>query len=67
MRGLTAAEHEALQATGDAANLFAALPVVHPEDLSEYVRACHIIQNIILARPATEVMNRLKKEAGYTK
>ncbi len=52
MNGLTADEQMALTLLADAANVFNALPVQHPSDADEYVRAIHAAQNIILSRVA---------------
>lgn len=58
MRDLTEAENAAIEAFGEAINLAAALPEVHPSDCDELVFHVHACQNIILARPGYEVNKR---------
>lgn len=62
MRDLTADEQNCLNHLGEIANQYKTLPVVHEADLAEFVAAIHAAQNIILARPATEVQMRLREE-----
>lgn len=56
MRDLTEKELELLEMSRSIANGFADLPQSHPADMEEVVTHLHGIQNIILARPATEYL-----------
>lgn len=48
---LTDAEQRLAALLGECFNLFKQLPVYHPSDMDEFVRAIHAAQNIVLARP----------------
>lgn len=39
-------------------NAFCALPIEHPDDVTEVRHAVHLIQDKVLARPARREMNR---------
>jgi len=54
MRDLTESELNLLELARKIVNGFAELPESHPADMEEIVGFIHGIQNIILARPATE-------------
>jgi len=54
MRDLTDEEIDIMGLTRELVNGFANLNQSHPADMEEFVTHIHAIQNIILARPATE-------------
>lgn len=49
---LTDAENRVLKLTADVWNAYTRLPVQHPHDADEFMRAIHAAQNIVLARLA---------------
>ena len=49
--GMTAAEAECFQMTGDLTNKFACLPALHPADMADVCDAIHAIQSILMSRP----------------
>ena len=55
MRDLTEKEHEILDSLGSVMGEMNLLPVVHPDDADEAIAHIHALQNIVLARPATEI------------
>lgn len=55
MRDLTEKEQGILNKLGECAEELTSLPPVHQADLLEFTTAIHQAQNIIMARPATEV------------
>lgn len=61
MRDLTPEEQAAAQLLGDAFNAHQQLPEVHPHDAEEFMRAIHAAQNIILSRPATELIRQSER------
>lgn len=56
MRDLTEEELEVLNLLRDATVAFAGLPQAHPADMMEFTVSIHDLQNIVLARPATETV-----------
>jgi hypothetical protein len=54
VRNLTPDETAALNALGEAARLYAALPQVHPSDAWDFTHGIHACQNVILSRPSCE-------------
>ncbi len=58
MRDLTDAEQHILNHLADAFNETGKMLQIHPSDLPEMAAAIHAAQNIILARPAAEMMQR---------
>ena len=48
---LTPDERAALDAVGEAWNLFVALPVIHHQHQHEFMHAIHTAQRIIMCRP----------------
>lgn len=56
MRDLTKEEHEILDHLGKAYIKFNVLEPAHPYDIGEFVTHIHTAQNIVLARPGTEVI-----------
>ncbi len=64
MRDLTEEEMAVLMLTRDLVSAFTALPELHVDDLPEFVKAIHSIQNIIMSRPAMTAFNeQLEKES----
>ena len=61
-RDLNEAEIKVLNMLGECFNEYRALVVLHPCDLNEFMQAIHVAQNIILARPNTEIINVQKSE-----
>lgn len=55
MRDLTDKEWQVVNMLGEAWNVFTQLEPSHPSDLEEFAQAVHVAQNIVFARPATEV------------
>ena len=56
MRDITKEEHEILDHLGKAYIKFAKLEPAHQYDIGEFVTLIHSAQNIVLARPGTEVI-----------
>lgn len=48
---LTEQEQALVNLLGQCFNAFKQLPIYHPSDMDEFVRAIHAAQNIVLARP----------------
>lgn len=49
---MTDQERATLERLADAWNAFCALPIYHPSDADEFMRAIHAAQHIIMARVA---------------
>lgn len=58
MRELTQEELKLLELLRTAVVVFAGLPQAHPADMEEFVGATHVLQNIVLSRPATESIRK---------
>ena len=61
---ITPAEQEVLDSLADAWNKYIRLQEQHPEDRTEFMRAIHVAQNIVLARPTCREMNLVIKKDG---
>lgn len=62
MRKLTREELDVLVNLRDAVNNFAALEQSHPADMEEFVTGIHVLQNIVLSRPATESIREASED-----
>ena len=60
MRELTHEELDLLDFFGTAYVLFQKMEPVHSDDAGDFIRHIHALQNIVLARPATESLNKGK-------
>jgi len=62
--GMTAAEADCWQLSGELAGKFFALPKMHPMDAQEVAMAIHVIQNKLLSRPTyRRYLEALKAQA----
>lgn len=62
MRDLTSKERQVVGRLSEAWHEYKRLPVIHEADNEDVLHAIHAAQNIILARPGTEVAMGLDKE-----
>lgn len=58
---LTPGEQGVLSHLAVAWNGFLTLPKEHPDDLDEFRRGMHVLQNIVLARPTARTLNKAKE------
>jgi hypothetical protein len=56
---LSPEEQDLVKKLGECFSDFTKLPVLHPADEDEFMRAIHAAQNIVLARPAFLDVNKL--------
>ncbi|WP_068083158.1 hypothetical protein [Novosphingobium rosa] len=61
--GLTCTESHALAISADLWNAYLKLPVLHPDETSEFRHKLHELQRIIMARPTLEAMT-LERKTG---
>lgn len=61
MRDLTEEEEKLIHDLGGIWNRFIRLEEFHPSDRMEFMIAIHAAENIIAARPVTEVFSKKKK------
>ena len=54
LRDLVPEENACLEKLGEAWNIYITLLEVHPAKKSEFLRALHVCQDIVLCRPALE-------------
>lgn len=64
MRDLTSEENRLLDGLGDMVEDFFELDPAHPCDYEEFAFHIHALQNILLARPATEFVNSEEEDNG---